>query len=395
MTAPLPTAKPEEVGLDPAALARLSAALQDRVTAGHIPGAVALIARHGKVAYHKAFGAQDPVSGRKMTTNSIFRIYSMTKPIVSVAAMMLWEEGRFILSDPIGKFIPAFNDTKVALMDGDSYSLTEQIRPITIQDLLRHTSGLTYEFRGNGAIQKAYTQARIARLKQTNADQAATLASLPLAHQPATTWEYSRSTDVLGRLVEVLSGQTLGAFLQERILAPLHLEDAGFDVPGPKQDRIAEPFAKDPESGADVALLDVRRPALFESGGGGMVGTAMDYARFLTMLHGNGRSGSTRLLGRKTVEMMTSDHLGNGIDVRADLLPPGHGFGLGFAVRTQPGLAPFPGSVGNYFWSGAAGTFFWVDPAERLYAVFMCQAPVQREYYRILFRDLVYASVTD
>jgi CubicO group peptidase (beta-lactamase class C family) len=395
MTAPLPTAKPEEVGLDSAALARLSAALRDRVAAGHIPGAVALVARHGKIAYHEAFGVQDPVSARPMATDSIFRIYSMTKPIVSVATMMLWEEGRFILSDPIGKFIPAFNGTQVAVMEGDSYTLTSQTRPITIQDLLRHTSGLTYEFRGNGPIQKAYAQARVARLKQTNEDQAAMLASLPLVNQPGTTWEYSRSTDVLGRLVEVLSGKTLGAFLQERILGPLGLEDAGFDVPGPKQDRIAEPFAKDPETGVDVALLDVRRPALFESGGGGMVGTAMDYARFLTMLHGYGRSGSTRLLGRKTLEMMTSDHLGNGITARADLLPPGHGFGLGFAVRTQPGQAPFPGSVGNYFWSGAAGTFFWVDPVERLYAVFMCQAPVQREYYRILFRDLVYAAVAD
>ncbi|HET6605416.1 MAG TPA: serine hydrolase domain-containing protein, partial [Rhodopila sp.] len=382
-------------GLDSTALARLSAALRDRVAAGHIPGAVALVARHGKVAYHEAFGVQDPISGRPMATDSIFRIYSMTKPIVSVATMMLWEEGCFILSDPIGKFIPAFNDTQVAVMEGDSYTLTAQVRPITIQDLLRHTSGLTYEFRGNGPIQKAYAQARVARLKQTNEDQASMLASLPLANQPGTTWEYSRSTDVLGRLVEVLSGKTLGAFLQERILGPLGLEDAGFDVPEPKQDRIAEPFAKDPETGVDVTLLDVRRPALFESGGGGMVGTAMDYARFLTMLHGHGRSGSTRLLGRKTLEMMTSDHLGNGITARADLLPPGHGFGLGFAVRTQPGQAPFPGSVGNYFWSGAAGTFFWVDPVERLYAVFMCQAPVQREYYRILFRDLVYASVAD
>jgi CubicO group peptidase (beta-lactamase class C family) len=395
MTAPMPTAKPEEVGLDPAALARLSAALRDRVAAGHIPGAVVLIARHGKVAYHQAFGTQDPATGQPMTTDSIFRIYSMTKPIVSVATMMLLEEGRFILSDPIGRFIPAFNDTKVAVIEGDSDSLTEQIRPITIQDLLRHTSGLTYEFRGNGPVQKAYAQARVARLKQTNADQAATLAALPLAHQPATTWEYSRSTDVLGRLIEVLSGQTLGAFLHDRILAPLGMYDAGFDVPAPKQDRIAEPFAKDPDTGADVTLLDVRRPALFESGGGGMVATSADYARFLTMLHGHGRSGAVRLLGRKTLEMMTADHLGNGITARADLLPPGHGFGLGFAVRTHPGQAPFPGSVGNYFWSGAAGTFFWVDPVERLYAVFMCQAPVQRDYYRILIRDLVYAAVTD
>ncbi len=395
MTAPMPTAKPEEVGLDPVALARLSAVLKDRIAAGHIPGAVALIARHGKIAYHQAFGAQDPASGQKMTTDSIFRIYSMTKPIVSVATMMLLEEGRFILSDPIGKFIPAFNDTKVAVIEGDSYGLTEQMRPITVQDLLRHTSGLTYEFRGNGPVQKAYAQARVARLKQTNADQAATLASLPLAHQPATTWEYSRSTDVLGRLIEVLSGQTLGAFLNQRIIAPLGMADAGFDVPAPKQDRIAEPFAKDPETGADVTLLDVRRPALFESGGGGMVATSTDYARFLTMLHGHGRSGAVRLLGRKTIEMMTADHLGNGITARADLLPPGHGFGLGFAVRTHPGQAPFPGSVGNYFWSGAAGTFFWVDPVERLFAVFMCQAPGQRDDYRLLFRDLVYAAVTD
>ncbi|HVY14523.1 MAG TPA: serine hydrolase domain-containing protein [Rhodopila sp.] len=399
MTAPLPTAKPEEVGLDPAALDRLSAALRDRVAAGHIPGAVALVARHGKVAYHEAFGAQDPAAGQPMARDSIFRIYSMTKPIVSIATMMLLEEGRFILADPIGKFIPAFNDTKVAVPDGsgggEGYGLTAQVRPITVQDLLRHTSGLTYEFRGNGPIHKAYAQARVARLKQTNADQAAVLAALPLVHQPGTAWEYSRSTDVLGRLVEILSGESLGAFLARRILGPLGMEDSGFDVPADKHGRVAEPFAKDPESGADVALLDVKRPALFESGGGGMVGTAMDYARFLTMLHGHGRAGTTRLLGRKTVELMTADHLGSGITTRADLLPPGHGFGLGFAVRTHAGVAPFPGSVGNYFWSGAAGTFFWVDPVERLYAVLMCQAPGQREYYRSLFRDLVYAAVTD
>jgi CubicO group peptidase (beta-lactamase class C family) len=318
----------------------------------------------------------------------------MTKAIVSVAVMMLWEEGRLLLSDPISKFLPAFANTQVGVVSGDSYTLTAVHTPITVQDLLRHTSGLTYEFRGTGPIHRAYGEARIARLKQTNADQVDELAGLPLLHQPGTVWEYSRSTDVLGRLIEVISGQTLGAFLSERILIPLGMTDSGFSVPAADQSRIAEPFAKDPEDGVDVTLLDIRRPAMFESGGGGMVATTMDYARFLGMLLGNGRLGSTRLLGRKTIELMTSDHLGT-ITGAADLLPPGHGFGLGFAVRTAPGMAPFPGSVGNYYWGGAAGTTFWVDPAERLYAVLMIQAPVQREHYRVLFRDMVYAAVTD
>jgi CubicO group peptidase (beta-lactamase class C family) len=394
MTTQLPTAKPEEVGLSQAALDRLSVALTDRIAAGHIPGAVAMVARHGKVAFHESFGRLNPAADKPMGTDAIFRIYSMTKPLVSVAVMMLWEEGRILLGDSIGKYIPAFNNTMVGIISGNMYFRTDADRPITIQDLLRHTSGLTYEFRGDTPIHEAYAKARVARLKQSNADQVEELAALPLLHQPGTVWEYSRSTDVLGRLVEVISGQSLGTFLSQRILIPLGMTDSGFSVPPAHQSRIADPFLKDPENGTDVALLDVRRPALFESGGGGMVATAMDYARFLGMLLGNGRLGTTRLLGRKTVELMTSDHLGT-ITGASDLLPPGHGFGLGFAVRTQPGLAPFPGSVGTYFWGGAAGTTFWVDPAERLYAVLMIQAPVQREHYRVLFRDMVYAAVAD
>ena len=394
MIAALPTAKPEEVGLNAAALDRLSSALNDRINSGHIPGAVALVARHGKVAYHESFGRLDPVSGAPMGTDAIFRIYSMTKAIVSVAVMMLWEEGRLLLGDPISRFIPAFADTKVGVIEGNAYTLAASRNPITVQDLLRHTSGLTYEFRGTTPVHKAYAEARVARLKQTNEDQVEELAGLPLLHQPGTVWEYSRSTDVLGRLVEVISGQTLGAFLSERILAPLGMTDSGFSVPAGHQARIAEPFAKDPEGGTDVALLDVRRAAIFESGGGGMVATTMDYARFLGMLLGNGKLGPVRLLGRKTVELMTSDHLGT-ITGASDLLPPGHGFGLGFAVRTQAGMAPFPGSVGTYYWGGAAGTTFWVDPVERLYAVLMIQAPIQREHYRVLFRDMVYAAVAD
>ncbi|HXT78840.1 MAG TPA: serine hydrolase domain-containing protein, partial [Acetobacteraceae bacterium] len=371
MTMPsLPTANPEDVGLSSAALDRLSAALQERVAAGHVPGAVALVARHGKIAYHRSFGVLDPASGAPMRDNAIFRIYSMTKPIVSVAVMMLWEQGRLMLGDPIGKYLPELASPKVGVVKGGVLETVPAERPITVQDLLRHTSGLTYEFRGDTPVHKAYAEAKIARLRQSNADQVAVLAKLPLLHQPATRWEYSRSTDVLGRLVEVISGQSLGAFLSANILGPLGMTDAGFSVPEKDHGRIAEAFAKDPEGGADVQLLDVRRPALFESGGGGMVATTMDYARFLAMLLGQGRLGEVRLLGRKTIELMTSDHLGT-IQGPPDLLPPGHGFGLGFAVRTAPGMAPFPGSVGNYYWGGAAGTTFWVDPAERLFAVMM------------------------
>ncbi len=395
MTAPLPTATPEEVGLSQAGLDRLSAALNARVASGHIPGAVALVARHGKIAYVQSFGRQAPDSDTPMADDSIFRIYSMTKPIVSVAIMMLWEEGKLILGDPVSKFIPAFATTQLGVIEGDGYSLTPALAPITVQDLLRHTSGLTYEFRGSTPIHKAYGTARVNRLKQTNQEQADTLATLPLLHQPGTAWSYSRSTDVLGRLVEVISGQTLGAFLRDRILGPLGMTDTGFSVPEGQQHRIADPFAKDPENGSPVALLDVRRTAMFESGGGGLASTAADYARFMAMLLGQGRLGSVRILGRKTVELMTADHLGRDIAAKSDLLPPGHGFGLGFAVRTHAGIAPFAGSVGNFDWHGAAGTTFWVDPTERLFATLMLQAPVQREYYRVLMRDLVYQAVTD
>ena len=391
---PLPVCKPEDVGLSSAALGRLSTALQDRVASGHLPGAVALVARHGKIGWFEAFGQQNPASGSPMTTDSIFRIYSMTKPLVSAGVMMLWEEGRVMLSDPIEKYLPALASPKVAVIEGDTMRLVAANRSITVQDLLRHTSGLTYEFRGTTPVHKAYIEARVARLKQTNEDQVALLGGLPLLHQPGTQWEYSRSTDVLGRLVEVISGQTLGAFLAERICGPLGMIDAGFSVPQKQQGRIAEPFAKDPESGTDVSLLDVKRTALFESGGGGMVATTMDYARFCAMLLNNGRLDGTRYLGRKTLELMTADHLGS-IPGDQVSLPPGHGFGLGFAVRTSAGLAPFPGTVGNYYWSGAAGTSFWVDPAERLFAVLMIQAPGQREHYRLLFRDLVYAAIAD
>ena len=368
---------PESVGLSTARLGRLSAVIAARVAAGHVPGAVALVARRGRVAYFESFGKRDPGAADGMGKDAIFRIYSMTKPIVSVAAMMLWEEGKFLLSDAVGKYLPEFGHTVM-----------------TVQDLLRHTSGLTYEFRGTGPVQKAYTEAKVFRRNQTNAEQSVTLAGLPLASPPGTRWEYSRSTDVLGRLVEVLSGRTLGGFLGERIFAPLGMKDTGFHVPPAALGRLAGAFAKDPDTGADVVVLDVTQPAMFESGGGGLVSTTADYAQFLQMMLSGGVLHGERLLGPMTVALMTADHLGS-IPGDGDLLNPGYGFGLGFAVRMHAGISVMPGRVGQYFWGGAAGTTFWVDPAEELYAVMMIQGPGQREFYRVLFRDMVYASLVD
>lgn len=395
----LPTAAPAQVGLSAERLDRLSKVLEAEVARGRVPGAVALISRNSRVAYFETFGQRRPAPGaaapgEPMTKDSIFRIYSMTKPIVSVAAMMLWEEGRFLLDDPVGKYLPELAGVKVAPPGGGSLEQVPAARKITIQDLFRHTSGLTYEFRGNSPVHKMYMEAKIYSRHQTNAEQTATLGRMPLIHQPGTRWEYSRSTDVLGRLIEVLSGQTLGAFLQDRIFAPLAMVDTAFHVPQEKHSRLAEAFAKDPESGATVQLLEVRSAPKFESGGGGLVSTATDYARFLQMMLNRGTLDGTRLLSRKTVELMTADHLGN-ITGAADLLVPGYGFGLGFAVRLHPGIATMPGSVGQYFWGGLAGTTFWVDPAENLFALLLIQAPGQREYYRMLFRDMVYSAFAD
>ena len=392
--APLPMTTPEDIGLSSPALARLGTVLSGEVANGRLPGAVALIARRGRVAYFESFGRRDPASGAPMRTDSIFRVYSMTKPIVSVAAMMLWEEGRFLLSDPIAKYLPEFADLKVAVQRGAEVELVPAARPITIQDLLRHTSGLTYEFRGNGPVHKMYMAAKIYNRHQSNADQVATLSKMPLLHQPGSAWEYSRSTDVIGRLIEVLSGLSLEDHLKRRILAPLGMVDTAFHVAAADHARLAEAFAKDPDTGAAVQLIHVKEAPQFQSGGGGLVSTAGDYARFLQMLLNHGRLDGVRLLSRKTVELMTADHLGT-ISGAPDLLLPGYGFGLGFAVRLQAGISPVPGSIGQYFWGGLAGTTFWVDPAEQLFALMLIQAPGQRDYYRTLFRDLVYAAFAD
>ncbi len=392
---PLKISDPGSIGLSEQGLVSLSNVLNAEIERARLPGAVVLISRGGRIGHFEAYGRQDPAHDGPMRRNSIFRIYSMTKPIVSVAVMMLVEQGRLLLGDPLAKYIPEFAKPKVGVERDGKLELEPAEREIAVHDLLRHTSGLTYDFVATGALQSLYTDATLHRRQQTNAEFCRALAELPLLHHPGTHWSYSHSTDVLGRLVEIITGRTLAEVLSERILRPLGMDDTGFCVPPDTADRIAQPFANDPETGNPVNLFDVRQAPVLQSGGGGLVSTAADYTRFLQMLAGGGTREGVRILGRKTLEFMTSNHLGHGvvIDPALGLLPPGHGFGLGFAVRTETGLASFPGTAGTYYWGGIAGTTFWVDSKEELFALLLIQAPGQREYYRMLFRNLVYAAL--
>ncbi len=394
----IPSALPQTLGLCPQGIRHLVTVLQAEVTRQSLPGAVALIARHGKLALFESVGALDPASGTAMPLDAIFRIYSMTKPVVSVAAMMLMEQGKLQLSNPVSHYLPEYAAQQVASLVGGTVQLQAVHQRATIKDLLRHTAGLTYEFMGSNAVQRQYAQARIGSRGRSNAEFSQTLAALPLMFEPASVWEYSRATDVLGRLLEVISGQVLGVYLEERIFKPLGMADTGFSVPKQDQGRIAEPFARDPQGGLQMRLIDVREATPMESGGGGLVSTALDYARFLQLMLNKGELDGVRLLSPRTVDFMTVDHLGT-IPVNSgssrDLLPLGHGFGLGFAVRRDLGVVEVPGSVGSYFWGGMAGTTFFVDPAADLFACLMLQAPNQREYYRRLFRNLVYATLPD
>ena len=384
----LPQAQPADIGLCPERTQRLMDVLRREVASGRLPGAVAMIARHGKIGLFDSVGQQDPAAGTAMKNDSIFRIYSMTKPVVSVAVMMLMERGQLLLSDPVGQHLPEFANQRIHTPQG--HKAPQQAA--TVQDLLRHTAGLTYEFLGESEVHRQYGEVKIASRDRTNAEYCETLAALPLQFEPGSVWAYSRATDVLGRLVEVISGQTLGQFLQQEIFGPLGMFDTGFVVPPDQRHRIAEPFAQDPDGGVLMKILDAKQAPKLESGGGGLMSTAMDYARFLQCLRNKGELDGVRLLGPHTVDFMTADHL-DGRPIDGTLLPAGHGFGLGFAVRTTQGVSAVPGSAGLYYWGGIAGTTFFVDPALDMYALMMIQAPNQREYYRPLFRNLVYAAL--
>jgi len=399
----LPTASPEAVGLSSARLARVTELVKGEIAKGRYPGAVALVARRGKVAYFEALGQRDPQSGAPMTKDAIFRLYSMTKPFASVAAMMLVEDGKLLLSDPVSKYLPKLKNLQVSVPRVDpqtgrvSYALVPTEREMTIQDLLRHTSGLVYGvFTSHAGVKEAYAKEGVDWNGVTPDEQIERLARVPLAHQPGSAWEYSLSTDVLGRVVEAVSGATLGQFLQERLFAPLKMTDTAFLVPNGKAARLAQPFAKDPVSGDTVKLLDVTVAQKNDAGGAGSAGTVADYARFSQMLLNGGQLDRVRILGRATVAQMSSDHLGD-IRVASPILPRGYGFGLGFAVRKETGLNWVTGSAGEYRWGGAAGTAFWVDPKEQMVVVWMTQGQPgpRRGEDRDLFRQLVQAALVD
>lgn len=378
--------EPESAGLNGPALERLTAALNAWIAAGRVPGAVVMIERHGACGLFEALGQQDPARGIAMGRDSIFRIYSMTKPIVSVALMQLAERGAVLLRDPVARYLPEFAGAKVGI-DGAAPK-----RAMTVHDLLRHTAGLTYEFHEPSPVRRLYAQANLYSRAQTSVEHVRRLASLPLAHEPGEVWDYSRATDVLGRVIEVIADAPLGDHLRAAVFDPLGMVDTGFAVPAEQQHRIAEPFAKPPEGVPLVPVFDARVPAPLQGGGGGLLSTAADYARFVRMLLNGGRLEGVRLLGRKTVEFMTADHLGP-IARANDLLPPGHGFGLGFAVKTALGEHTEPGSIGSYGWSGAAGTAFFVDPPEAMFAIVLTQTPGLLDDVRELFRQAVYAAL--
>jgi CubicO group peptidase (beta-lactamase class C family) len=396
----LPSASPEEVGLSSERLKRIAPALEAQIAAGKFPGAVVLVARKGRIAHFQTIGRLAP-DGPPMSRDAIFRLYSMTKPFTSVATMMLVEEGRLRLGDPIGMYLPQLAKLEVAVQKVDASGKSEWVnvpveRPASVYDLLRHTSGVVYTtFTRNAHIKDLYTKANVAWADVTPAEQIERFAKVPLAHQPGSAWEYGFSTDLAGRVVETIAGVPLGRFLDERIFRPLKMPDTTFHVTSDKVSRLAQPFATDRASGRAIKLVDVTVAPKNDAGGAGAAGTALDYARFLQMMLNGGQLDNARLLARATVRHMTSDHLG---DIKiAGNLAPGYGFGLGFAVRRANGLNSVSGSAGEYFWGGAGGTSFWVDPSEQLIAVLMTQAlpgPAQREF-RELFRQLVYQALAD
>jgi CubicO group peptidase (beta-lactamase class C family) len=386
------TASPEEVGLSRERLARIAPAMSRQIEAKSFPGAVMLVARKGRIAYFETIGQLDPRTGTAMSRDAIFRLYSMTKPFTSVAAMMLVENGRLRLTDPVGVYLPAL--AKLEVLTANATVAAE--RPVTVYDLMRHTSGLVYgSFTPNAQLQELYAKANVAWSGVTAAEQVESLARVPLAHQPGTAWEYGMSTDVLGRVVEAVSGMRLGRFLDERVFRPLQMKDTTFQVQAEHARRLAQAFEAD-RAGKAITLHDVTAAPKNDAGGAGAAGTAMDYARFLQMLANGGQLDGQRLLARTIVRHMTSDHLGD-IKPAHSLLAPGYGFGLGFAVRRADGLNGAPGSAGEYTWGGAGGTGFWVDPKEELVAVLMTQAqpgPWQREF-KELFRQLVYQAIAE
>jgi CubicO group peptidase (beta-lactamase class C family) len=405
----LPTSKPpEDVGLSSERLTRITNFFQGEIDKGAIPGATVLIARDGKLAFFQSVGYQDREKKIPMKPDAIFRIFSMTKPITSVAVMMLAEEGKIDLLAPVSKYLPEFKDVKVGVEKIDpatnkpALSLENLQRQMTVQDLLRHTSGLVYGPFGNSLVHQLYNKSNLFDNNQTLAEFVTKLSKLPLAHQPGSEWEYGMSTDVLARMVEVVSGMPFDQFVENRITKPLGMHDTAFYLTPAQAPRLAEAEI-DPVTGKRPAVSTAenltKEKQKWFSGGGGLLSTASDYSRFCQMLLNGGELDGVRLLSPKTLAAMTSDQIPPGIprsgyEDMAPTLELGQSFGLGFAVRTDVGHNPLSGSVGDYFWAGAFGTYFWVDPQEKLFAVMMVQMPFEQSgYYRRAFRELVYGTL--
>lgn len=381
--------------LSPAKLERVGKYLANEVAAGRIPGAVVLIQQHGRPAYFHSFGVRDVATKAPMTADTIFRLYSMSKPITSVAAMMLVDDGKISLGDALAKYIPAFADVKVGLAQPDGKLAVEPLRrPITIEDLLRHTSGITYGFYGDSPIRKLYAGSDLFDGDFDNAAFVERLARLPLAEQPGTLWDYGHSTDVLGRVIEVVSGKSLFQFEKERLLDPLGMSETAFYLADSAQrGRVAEPLPRDRFSGPIAGIVDPILPRRWESGGAGMIGTIGDYARFAQMLLNGGTLDGRRYLKPETMALMISDRVGPGTGIGRDASYfPGadSGFGLGFAVRT---VARPPLPVGEYRWDGVGGTFFFIDPADDTFAICMMQSPSQSPRIQTELKQLIYEAM--
>ncbi|PIT77870.1 serine hydrolase [Limnohabitans sp. B9-3] len=411
----LPMAKPESVGMSTERLAKIGAALQQEVNDKKLPGAVVMVARKGKLVYSTSVGSLNNSTGGAMSPDALFRIYSMTKPLVSTALMMLVEDGKVQLTDPVSKFLPSFKGPMVSVptfdpvFNGVTFKLMPANREPTIQDLLRHTSGIAYgELTKNTLVRDAYIKAGVFKADLdydsrtlSGAEMADGLGKAPLAQQPGTAWEYSLSVDVQGRVVEAVSGKRLNDFMQERMFKPLKMTDTGFSVPAAKLPLLAEAFPKDPATGAANKLIDVSKTPGNDSGGAGAVSTAGDYLRYCQAMLNGGQLDGARILSRTTVNLMASDHLGSAISTTVNpgmllLGTPGYTFGLGFLVRQSDGIAGVHGTTGEFMWAGYAGTFFWAEPKEQICAVYMTQAPSPiRAYYRRFMKDMVAQAIVD
>jgi CubicO group peptidase (beta-lactamase class C family) len=400
---PLPRAKPEEVGMSSERLALIGKVINAEIANGQTPGGVVAVARRGKLVYFEAFGYRDKAAGAPMTTDTIFSVASMTKPMVAVGALQLYERGRLLIDDPLAKYFPKFADMQVAVLDTKKESIVERVpaaRKITIQDLFRHTSGLSYGASGTTPVHKMYPpSSNIASRTFTSSEFLDLLSTLPLPFQPGAVWEYSLGLDVLGLVIESIAQQSLGQHLQTNVWNPLGMTDTGFVVPVEKAARYARALPNDPVTGRPQSVPSPMEKTKFECGGACAVSTAGDYLRFAQMLVNKGQFGDTRILGRKTVEYMLSNHLGP--DVRNQIgmtttIMPDYGFGLGLAVRVNSGIAPATGSVGDFSWPGAFGTYWWGDPREELAAVWMTSTPgAARGNYMKMVRALVNQAITD